>query len=93
MNFNRLGISLIVVVLSLASLVSIGCGSAESKQPAPPPLPVKTKTIDLEPVPRPDEYVATIKSRRSANIQPQVDGTLTKILVKSGRPRAAPASS
>ena len=27
---------------------------------------------------------ATIKSRRSANIQPQVDGTLTNIAVKSG---------
>jgi RND family efflux transporter MFP subunit len=84
MNFNRLGISLIVVVLSLASLVSIGCGSAESKQPAPGPLPVKTKTVDLEPVPRTDEYVATIKSRRTANIQPQVDGAITRILVKSG---------
>jgi RND family efflux transporter MFP subunit len=28
--------------------------------------------------------VATIKSRRSATIQPQVDGSLTRILVKSG---------
>ena len=47
-------------------------------------MPVNTKTIDLAPVPQTDEYVATIKSRRSANIQPQVDGTLTQILVKSG---------
>ncbi len=31
-----------------------------------------------------DEYVATVKSRRSASIQPQVDGSLTRILVKSG---------
>ena len=31
-----------------------------------------------------DTYVATIKSRRSATLQPQVDGNLTKILVKSG---------
>jgi RND family efflux transporter MFP subunit len=47
-------------------------------------MPVKTVNIDLAPVPRTDEYVATVKSRRSASIQPQVDGTLTKILVKSG---------
>ncbi len=47
-------------------------------------MPVKTETVNLAPVPRQDEYVATIKSRRSANIQPQVDGTLTKIAVKSG---------
>ena len=47
-------------------------------------MPVKTQTISLEPVPRADEFVATIKSRRSASIQPQVSGTLTRILVKSG---------
>ena len=35
-------------------------------------------------MPRLDEYVATVKSRRSASIQPQVDGSLTRILVKSG---------
>ncbi len=45
---------------------------------------VKTETINLEPVPRVDEYVATVKSRRSASIQPQVDGALTRIVVKSG---------
>jgi RND family efflux transporter MFP subunit len=47
-------------------------------------MPVKTQTINLAPVPRLDEYVATVKSRRSASIQPQVDGSLTRILVKSG---------
>ncbi len=47
-------------------------------------MPVSTKTIDLAQVPQTDEYVATIKSRRSATIQPQVDGALTRILVKSG---------
>jgi len=47
-------------------------------------MPVKVQTISLSPVPRQDEYVATVKSRRSASIQPQVDGSLTRILVKSG---------
>jgi RND family efflux transporter MFP subunit len=68
----------------IAAFVSTGCGKTEAKAPAPQPLPVKVETINLAPVPRTDEYVATIKSRRSATIQPQVDGTLTKILVKSG---------
>ncbi len=67
-----------------AILASSGCSSTEAKQPAPHAMPVKTQTISLEPVPRADEYVATIKSRRSASIQPQVSGTLTRILVKSG---------
>jgi len=47
-------------------------------------MPVSTQTVSLAPVPRLDEYVATVKSRRSASIQPQVDGSLTRILVKSG---------
>lgn len=71
-------------VVSLMVLLSSGCGRTEAKPAAPQALPVKVQTVDLSPVPRTDEYVATIKSRRSASIQPQVDGTLTRILVKSG---------
>jgi RND family efflux transporter MFP subunit len=71
-------------LLSFVVVTSSGCGTTQAKQPAPQPLPVKTETINLAPVPRVDEYVATVKSRRSASIQPQVDGSLTRILVKSG---------
>jgi RND family efflux transporter MFP subunit len=47
-------------------------------------MPVQTVTVALEPVPQSSEYVATIKSRRSATMQPQVDGRLTGIQVRSG---------
>ena len=47
-------------------------------------LPVQTETISLAPVPQYDEYVSTIKSRRSATINPQVDGNLVKIYAHSG---------
>jgi len=73
-----------ICLIAQAILFTTGCAKTEAKQPAPKALPVKIETVDLSPVPRTDEYVATIKSRRSASIQPQVDGTLTKILVKSG---------
>jgi RND family efflux transporter MFP subunit len=73
-----------VVLLSFAVLLGSGCSNTQAKQPAPQALPVKTQTIRLAPVARLDEYVATVKSRRSASIQPQVDGSLTQILVKSG---------
>jgi RND family efflux transporter MFP subunit len=79
-NLTKLAIVPVVV----AVLLSSGCSDTQAKQPAAQPLPVKTQTISLAPVPRVDEYVATIKSRRSASIQPQVDGSLTRILVKSG---------
>jgi RND family efflux transporter MFP subunit len=47
-------------------------------------MPVQVASVSLSPVPISDTYVATIKSRRSATMQPQVDGNLTRILVKSG---------
>jgi RND family efflux transporter MFP subunit len=47
-------------------------------------MPVQTVAVTLAPVPQSSEYVATIKSRRSATLLPQVSGNLTKILVKSG---------
>ncbi len=48
-------------------------------------LPVQTQTVSNSPVPLGDTYVATIKSRRTATIQPQVDGNLTGIQVTSGQ--------
>jgi RND family efflux transporter MFP subunit len=48
-------------------------------------MPVQVAPVALDPVPATDTYVATIKSRRSSTMQPQVDGNLTKILVHSGQ--------
>lgn len=47
-------------------------------------MPVQTAVVSLAPVPLSSEYVATVKSRRSATLQPQVDGRLTQINVRSG---------
>ena len=47
-------------------------------------MPVQVAPVTLSPVPSDDTYVATIKSRRSSTMQPQVDGNLVKIFVKSG---------
>src|SRR6266478_8815229 len=83
-RLNKFSAILITSLLSIAVLTSTGCGKTEAKESSPQPMPVKTQTVVLNPVPRVDEYVATVKSRRSASIQPQVDGSLTRILVKSG---------
>jgi RND family efflux transporter MFP subunit len=72
--------------LVLAALAATGC----QKKLAPPAaagmqgMPVQTVAVTLVPVPQSSEYVATIKSRRSATLQPQVDGQLTEIRVRSG---------
>src|SRR5438270_11115801 len=78
-------------VILAAAFINTGCGKTEAKAPAPQPLPVKGETINLAPDPRTDEYVATVKSRRSAIIQPHVHGTLARSLVKSDdRARTGP---
>jgi RND family efflux transporter MFP subunit len=71
----------------LAGMAAIGC----QKKPAAPAggagfqaLPVQTMAVAMAPVNQSSEYVSTIKSRRSATLQPQVSGTLTEILVHSG---------
>ena len=79
----------ILPILSLALVFAgaVGCNKAEPQQQGGAgmqALPVQTLTVAAVPVPQSDEYVATIKSRRSATINPQVDGNLTKILVQSG---------
>jgi len=73
---------------ALAGLL-VGCTLAGCSKAAPPAagfqaMPVQVQAVSLSRVPSSDTYVSTIKSRRSATLAPQVDGRLTKILVRSG---------
>lgn len=76
----------VVSLLVPATLFVCLLGCKHDQPPVPPmqAMPVQVATIALSPVPNSDVYVSTIKSRRSATMQPQVDGNLTRILVKSG---------
>lgn len=58
--------------------------AANAAAPQAQAMPVQTVTVSSSPVPQSDEYVSTIKSRRSATISPRTTGNLTKILVHSG---------
>lgn len=73
---STLGTALVVFAL--------GCKPPAPPQAAPQAMPVQIAPVALLPVANSDTYVATIKSRRSATLQPQVDGNLTRIFVKSG---------
>lgn len=74
-----------LAVCATVCLFAAGCKSAPPPvAAAPQAMPVKVSSVALSPVPNGDTYVATIKSRRSATMQPQVDGNLTRIFVKSG---------
>jgi len=50
-----------------------------------PPMPVETITLANKPVEQVSEFVASLKSRRSSTIQPQAEGFLTRIAVRSGQ--------
>ncbi len=49
-----------------------------------PAMPVPITTVAEAPLRDATEYVATLKSRHTTNVQPQVEGVITRILVKSG---------
>jgi RND family efflux transporter MFP subunit len=84
--------------ISLKRIFGMGCavvfalavtGCQKSQQPPAAAagmqaMPVKTVAVALAPVAQSNEYMATIKSRHSATLQPQVEGRLTQIRVKSG---------
>lgn len=57
-----------------------------------PPMPVELLTLAPHPIEQASEFVGTVKSRQSTTIQPQAEGFLTKILVKSGDRVAAGAA-
>jgi RND family efflux transporter MFP subunit len=76
----------LAATLTLAALGS-ACsgGSVKGAQPqGPAGLPVKVETAQLVPVKDTTEYVATLKSRDTAVIMPQVEGQITAIFVHSG---------
>jgi len=80
-----------VAFLSLISTVACGDrttpGRASGGAPpggARPPSPVEMVLLAAKAVEQTSEFVGTIKSRRSTSIQPQVEGFITRIAVKSG---------
>lgn len=78
--------ALLTVPLAAILLVLPGCKQqAEApKGPAMQAFPVQTQAVALAPVQQSSDYVATIKSRRSVSVMPQVSGNLTQLLVRSG---------
>jgi len=79
----------IVALAALALAVSgLGCngGSAQSAQASGPGgIPVKIEVARSVPIRDTTEYVATLKSRDSAVIMPEVEGRITAIYVHSGQ--------
>jgi RND family efflux transporter MFP subunit len=77
--------SLVWLVLAAAVMLT-SCSSEKAKGPQgpPPAMAVKVDVVTNQPITDSSEYVSTLKSRDSANISPQVEGSITQIYVHSG---------
>src|SRR6476660_2407677 len=77
---------LLVVGLAVMS-IALACSKKEGPDPkaaGPQAMPVKVIEARAVPVNDATEYVATLKSRNSAVIMPQVEGHIRQIYVHSG---------
>ncbi len=73
--------------LLIAAAMAMACSGGSAKGNAPqgdPAIPVKIEVARAVPISDTTEYVATLKSRDSASIMPQVEGQITEIRVHSG---------
>jgi RND family efflux transporter MFP subunit len=85
LTFGRCAILFLVWVVLLCSFS--GCGkSAQNAEAAQQPkaFPVKVVTVQAQLVPNATDYLTTLKSRVAAALQPQVEGQIIKIYVRSG---------
>jgi RND family efflux transporter MFP subunit len=74
-----------LMVLIPLVLVTSACNSNKPAQAGGPrAMPVQVKTARQSKVEETTEYVATLKSRDTAVIMPQVEGIITQIFVRSG---------
>jgi RND family efflux transporter MFP subunit len=68
--------------------MAAGCGKTSAGDPkaggAPQAMPVQVKIAQAQTIPETTQYLSVLKSRHSANINPQVEGYITKIYVRSG---------
>jgi RND family efflux transporter MFP subunit len=62
------------------------CGgpAPDSAPAAPPPVPVQLATVEARPVDRSSDFLATVQTLSSSTVQPEVEGVVTRVFVRSG---------
>jgi RND family efflux transporter MFP subunit len=84
MSLNEAARAAAVALALSAFACAGGQQGAAAGPPQMPPTPVTLAAAHITPIEDATEYVATVKSLHSTAIQPQIDGQITQILVKSG---------
>jgi RND family efflux transporter MFP subunit len=76
--------------LAIAVLAAAGCNrsgsgpAAQQRAGSPPPTGVKTVELAARPIEQTSEFIATVRSLQSTTVQPEVEGLVTRIFVRSG---------
>jgi multidrug efflux pump subunit AcrA (membrane-fusion protein) len=78
----RLGAAALLLTVTAAGCRNNQQGAGAAS--APPPSAVKVLTLEQRPVEQASEFIATVRSLRSTTVQPEVEGLVTRIFVKSG---------
>jgi RND family efflux transporter MFP subunit len=73
-----------LAVLVALSACNGGGGAAPAQAGGPPPSGVSTLVLQKKPIEDASEFIATVRSLRSSTVQPEVEGVVTRIFVKSG---------
>ena len=94
---NARGVFALTILVSSLVPFLASCGSSGQAAAGPPrgagaPVTVVMAVLQPKPVDRTSEYVATLRSRQTSAISPQVEGIVTRILVRSGQRVAAGAA-
>ena len=73
-----------LVVSALLALAGCGSKTSAGGPAGPQAMPVQVQVVKTVRIPDTTEYLSTLKSRSAAIINPQVEGQIVKIFVKSG---------
>jgi RND family efflux transporter MFP subunit len=86
MAFRNSSILLFFAALFVSVTTACGGGStpAQGATGGPPPAAVEVKVLEEKPIEQTSEFIATLRSLSSITVQPEVEGVVTRIFVKSG---------
>ena len=77
-----------LISVAAVALLAVACGQKTAAggpgAGGPPAMPVQVQVAESVRIPETTEYLSVLKSRQSAVINPQVEGQITAIFVKSG---------
>src|SRR6478672_8265046 len=77
----------VVAFVGSLTILTTACtrgGGPPAGAGAPPPMGVSAITLTKKPVEQASGFIATVRSLRSSTVQPEVEGVVTRIFVKSG---------